>query len=155
MTNIRAPHPPNIISESNAGSKKSICPGKSHIWNCTNELFDISGKNYKLRWFVIVIKPTKYDLLILFHGQHIHFTRNIPDLKLNKLTVEHISALSTAVSPWTLPFTYHLWLFYWYFLGKVFRLVTSCGKQPFVWMICHFCKEIINTPKCYFCFQRI
>ena len=51
MTNIRAPHPPNIISESNAGSKKSICPGKSHIWNCTNELFDISGKNYKLRWF--------------------------------------------------------------------------------------------------------
>jgi hypothetical protein len=43
MTNIRAPHPLKIISKSNVGSKKSICPGKSQIWNCTNELFDISG----------------------------------------------------------------------------------------------------------------
>ncbi len=32
-----------FIPESNAGSKKSSCPGKSQIWNCTNELFDISS----------------------------------------------------------------------------------------------------------------
>lgn len=48
ITNINAPHPPNIISESNVWSKKSICPGKSQIWNCTNELLDISAN--KKNW---------------------------------------------------------------------------------------------------------
>lgn len=42
MTNISAPQPPNIISESNVWSKKSIWPGKSQIWNCIKELVDIS-----------------------------------------------------------------------------------------------------------------
>ena len=42
MTNIKAPQPPNIYSESKVWSKKSICPGKSHIWNCINELLLIS-----------------------------------------------------------------------------------------------------------------
>ena len=35
MTKTRAPQLPNINSESKAGSKKSICPGKSQIYKKT------------------------------------------------------------------------------------------------------------------------
>lgn len=31
------------MSESKFGSKKSIWPGKSHIWNCTNDEFEMSS----------------------------------------------------------------------------------------------------------------
>lgn len=43
MTKTKAPHPPKIISESKVGSKKSICPGKSHIWNWTKLELDMSS----------------------------------------------------------------------------------------------------------------
>ena len=43
MTKTMAPQPPKIMSESNAGSKKSIWPGKSQTWNWTNELFEMSA----------------------------------------------------------------------------------------------------------------
>jgi hypothetical protein len=43
MTKTKAPQPPKIISESKVPSKKSICPGKSHIWNCTKLEFEMSS----------------------------------------------------------------------------------------------------------------
>ncbi len=42
ITNTSAPQPPKIKSDSKVESKKSICPGKSQIWNCTKLLFEIS-----------------------------------------------------------------------------------------------------------------
>lgn len=43
ITKISAPVPRKIISLSNVGSKKSICPGKSQIWKLTKELLDTSS----------------------------------------------------------------------------------------------------------------
>ncbi|RUS76507.1 hypothetical protein EGW08_015732, partial [Elysia chlorotica] len=54
MTNIKAPQPPKMYSESNVWSKKSIWPGMSQIWNCTNEELDI------------LITPHLPSLMILF-----------------------------------------------------------------------------------------
>ena len=43
MTKTKAPQPPKIMSESKVASKKSICPGKSHIWNWTKLEFEMSS----------------------------------------------------------------------------------------------------------------
>lgn len=69
MTKISAPQAPNIMSESNAGSKKSICPGKSHIWNWTKELFDMSeGKQNKNHFHYSDFSQTIYDIILAMCG---------------------------------------------------------------------------------------
>ena len=48
MTNTRAPQFPKITSESKAGSKKSICPGKSQIYNTAN-IYKKMGYNIRVK----------------------------------------------------------------------------------------------------------
>lgn len=64
MTKTSAPHPPKIASASKVPSKKSICPGKSQIWNCTKELLETSKQKVSGQ-ILAPLRPLLTILLVL------------------------------------------------------------------------------------------